>query len=158
MGPSTIVQLGLAIHVGSCPLKVIVNGQKPHPLGSVEVAVEIIVMIVVTKAIVLGMKDIGLVLGNDTIKKFSQLEIQCREGKPKLWMGELPMGSTGRGGAWDAGWSIRENQNTGRVESTTLILGGGGDRTSTIGVTLLTTRTISYLEKSQGNLGGWSFG
>ncbi|KAI9555930.1 hypothetical protein GHT06_018467 [Daphnia sinensis] len=92
MAPSTVVQLGLAIHAGGCPSIVMVNGLKASPLGSVEFAVEIAVMILATKAIVLDMKGIRLLLGNDTLKKFKRLEIQYGEGRPKLWLGELPVG------------------------------------------------------------------
>ncbi|KAK4015071.1 hypothetical protein OUZ56_030061 [Daphnia magna] len=82
--PSTV---GLAIHAGGCPSIVMVNGQKAPPLESVEFAVEIAGTIVATKAIVLDMKGIRLLLGNDTLKKFKRLEKQYGEGRPKLWLG-----------------------------------------------------------------------
>ncbi|KAI9565088.1 hypothetical protein GHT06_008842 [Daphnia sinensis] len=95
MAPSTVVQLGLAIHAGGCPSIVMVNGLKAPPLGSVEFAVEIAGMIVATKGIILDMKGIRLLLGNDTLKKFKRLEIQYGEGRPKLWFDELPVGLLG---------------------------------------------------------------
>lgn len=68
-----------------------VNEQRAPLLGNVNFTIEIAWKTVETKTIVLDMKEIRLLLGNDT------LEIQYGKGRPKLWLGELPMGLIGEG-------------------------------------------------------------
>ncbi len=78
-------------HIGWISI-VMVNEQKPPSMGKVSVEVKITAAKVTAEILVLEMSGIELLLGNDVLKKFKRLKIEYGEGKPRLWLGDLPVG------------------------------------------------------------------
>ncbi|KZS10222.1 Uncharacterized protein APZ42_025362 [Daphnia magna] len=68
-----------------------VNGQRTPPLGRVELTITIGTTIVQAKVLVLEMRAINLLLGNDVLRRFKKLEIEYGKGKPKIRFSHLPV-------------------------------------------------------------------
>ncbi|KAK4013534.1 hypothetical protein OUZ56_026088 [Daphnia magna] len=68
------------------------NGKRtadtPPPLGRVELTITIGTTTIQAKVLVLEMRWINLLLGNDVLRRFKKLEIEYRTGKSKMRFGE----------------------------------------------------------------------
>ncbi|KZS00021.1 Uncharacterized protein APZ42_003869 [Daphnia magna] len=68
-----------------------VNGQRTPPLGRLELTITIGTTTVQAKVLVLEMRGINLLLGNDVLRRFKKLEIEYGKGKTKMRFGDLPV-------------------------------------------------------------------
>ncbi|KZS06649.1 Uncharacterized protein APZ42_029823 [Daphnia magna] len=73
------------------PSVLMVNGQKAPPLGAFELDIEHRGMKARGKVILLEMKGIELLLGNDFLSQFKRLQINYVEKGAELLLGELPV-------------------------------------------------------------------
>nr|CAH0105932.1 unnamed protein product [Daphnia galeata] len=68
-----------------------VNGQRTPPLGRVELSLTIGTKSIKADLLVLEMRGIDVLLGNDVLRRFKTIEIEYGMGKPKMRFGELPV-------------------------------------------------------------------
>ncbi|KAI9565042.1 pol polyprotein [Daphnia sinensis] len=78
------------------PSVVTASGQKVLPMGAIEIEVEHRGMKAKGKVIVLAMKNIELLLGNDFLKQFNRLEINYDGNGPDLMLGRIPINIIGK--------------------------------------------------------------
>jgi cell division septum initiation protein DivIVA len=67
-----------------------VNGQQIPPLGRAELSLTIGTKSIKADLLILEMRGIDVLLGNDVLRRFKTLEIEYGTGKPKMRFGELP--------------------------------------------------------------------
>ena len=91
ISPKLTAEMALELKTWGGPPIVMVNGQRTPPLGRVELTITIGTTTVLANVLVLEMRGINLLLGNDVLRRFKTLEIEYGTGKPKMRFGELPV-------------------------------------------------------------------
>ena len=91
IAPALAEEMGLELKAWGGPSIVMVNGQRTPPLGRVQLKITIGEMTAKADVLVLEMRGIDLLLGNDVLRQLKKLEIEYGAGKPKMRFGELPV-------------------------------------------------------------------
>ncbi|XP_046639982.1 uncharacterized protein LOC124321118 [Daphnia pulicaria] len=91
VSPRIAADLALELKTWGGPSIVMVNRQRTPPLGRVELSLTIGTKSIKADLLVLEMKGIDVLLGNDVLRRFKTLEIEYGTGKPKMRFGELPV-------------------------------------------------------------------
>jgi hypothetical protein len=91
VSPRIAADLALELKTWEGPSIVMVNGQRTPPLGRVELSLTIGTKSIKADLLVLEMRGIDVLLGNDVLRRFKTLEIEYGTGKPKMRFGELPV-------------------------------------------------------------------
>ncbi len=84
-------EMALELKTWGGPSIVMVNGQRTPPLGRVELTIKIDNTTIQANVLVLEMRGINLLLGNDVLRRFKKLQIEYGTGKPKMRFGDLPV-------------------------------------------------------------------
>jgi predicted aspartyl protease len=91
IAPKLAAEMGLELKACGGPSIVMVNGQRTPPLGRVQIKITIGETTAEADVLVLEMRGIDLLLGNDVLRQFKKLEIEYGAGKPKMRFGDLPV-------------------------------------------------------------------
>ncbi len=91
ISPKLAAEMALELKTWGGPAIVMVNGQRTPPLGRVEITITIGTTTIQTNVLVLEMRGIELLLGNDVLRRFKKLEIEYGMGKPKMRFGDFPI-------------------------------------------------------------------
>ncbi|XP_045035969.1 uncharacterized protein LOC123476958 [Daphnia magna] len=91
ISPKLTAEITLELKTWEAPQIVMVNGQRTPPLGRLELTITIGTTTVQAKVLVLEMRGINLLLGNDVLRRFKKLEIEYGKGKTKMRFGDLPV-------------------------------------------------------------------
>ncbi|KZS06442.1 Uncharacterized protein APZ42_030100 [Daphnia magna] len=89
--PSLQEKLGARCMGWDGPSVVMLNGQRAPPLGALELEIEHRGMKASRKVILLEMRGIDLLLGNDFLSQFNRLQINYVPNGAELLLGELPV-------------------------------------------------------------------
>jgi hypothetical protein len=91
VSPRKAADLALELKTRGRPSIVTVNGQQTPPLGRVELSLTIGTKSIKADLLVLEMRGIDVLLGNDVLRRFKTLKIEYGTGKPKMRFGEPPV-------------------------------------------------------------------
>jgi hypothetical protein len=81
--------MALELKTWGGPSIVMVNGQRTHPIGRLEITITIGTTTIQANVLVLEVSGINLQLGNDVLIRFKKLQIKYGTRKPKMRFGDL---------------------------------------------------------------------